>query len=63
MGVVPTGKPALSRVTPIAFDGKLSLSKVAIETGRTHQIRVHMAHLRSKAEESKWRGTSNSINI
>jgi len=27
------------------FDGKYSLVKVTIETGRTHQIRVHMAHL------------------
>lgn len=27
------------------FSGKFSLVKVAIETGRTHQIRVHMAHL------------------
>jgi 23S rRNA pseudouridine1911/1915/1917 synthase len=27
------------------FDNRFSLVKLAIETGRTHQIRVHMAHL------------------
>lgn len=27
------------------FDNKFSLVKITIETGRTHQIRVHMAHL------------------
>ena len=36
-----SGKRALSFVHTIAFDGKLSLAQVKIETGRTHQIRVH----------------------
>ncbi len=35
-----------STVQPLAFDGKLSLNRISIETGRTHQIRVHLAHLR-----------------
>jgi hypothetical protein len=38
----PPGKPAVSHVKTIAFDGKLSAALVRIETGRTHQIRVHM---------------------
>ena len=45
-GVVPLaegGRPARSSMTPLAFDGTLSLNKVTIETGRTHQIRVHMS--------------------
>jgi len=36
------GRRALSMVDTIAFDGKLALAKVRIETGRTHQIRVHL---------------------
>jgi 23S rRNA pseudouridine1911/1915/1917 synthase len=37
-----SGRRALSYVDTLAFDGKLSLAKVRIETGRTHQIRVHL---------------------
>lgn len=36
------GRNALSFVDTLAFDGKLSLAQVRIETGRTHQIRVHL---------------------
>jgi 23S rRNA pseudouridine1911/1915/1917 synthase len=36
------GRRALSYVDTIAFDGKLGLVQVRIETGRTHQIRVHL---------------------
>lgn len=37
------GKPALTRVTPVSVSGKKSLVLVEIPTGRTHQIRVHLA--------------------
>ena len=37
-----TGRRALSFVDTLAFDGKLSVVQVRIETGRTHQIRVHL---------------------
>jgi 23S rRNA pseudouridine1911/1915/1917 synthase len=40
--VSKTGRRALSYVDTLAFDGKLSLVQVRIETGRTHQIRVHL---------------------
>jgi 23S rRNA pseudouridine1911/1915/1917 synthase len=36
------GQRALSFVDTLAFDGKLSFVQVRIETGRTHQIRVHL---------------------
>jgi 23S rRNA pseudouridine1911/1915/1917 synthase len=41
------GKFALSHVRTIAFDGKLSAALVRIETGRTHQIRVHLKERRT----------------
>jgi 23S rRNA pseudouridine955/2504/2580 synthase len=40
-----TGKDAVSHFKPVQFFGKkASLVEVALETGRTHQIRVHAAH-------------------
>jgi 23S rRNA pseudouridine955/2504/2580 synthase len=40
-----SGKDAISRFRPVQFFGKqASLVEVALETGRTHQIRVHAAH-------------------
>mmetsp|Transcript_10509 Transcript_10509/g.13651 ORF Transcript_10509/g.13651 Transcript_10509/m.13651 type:complete len:390 (-) Transcript_10509:107-1276(-) len=41
------GKLAISNVDTLSFDGQLSLAKVQIETGRTHQIRVHLSHRRT----------------
>ena len=39
------GKPALTRVTPDEVQGKKSKVRIEIDTGRTHQIRVHLAHV------------------
>ena len=36
------GKPAKSTVSPILVEGNKSKIKVVIESGRTHQIRVHL---------------------
>ena len=36
------GKEAISHVVPLMIEGKRSKIKVTIETGRTHQIRVHL---------------------
>lgn len=39
------GREAVSRFKTKACNGKLSLVNVILETGRTHQIRVHMKHV------------------
>lgn len=39
---VQAGRRAISLLDTVSFDGKLSLVQVRIETGRTHQIRVHL---------------------
>ena len=45
MAVVASGRPALSRYVCLASVPEASLVRVRIETGRTHQIRVHMASI------------------
>ena len=40
-----TGAPALTRYECLAFHQGLSLVQLRLETGRTHQIRVHMKYL------------------
>ena len=42
---VPGGKRAVTRWTTLQRQGSLALVEFVIETGRTHQIRVHAAHL------------------
>ena len=41
----PDGKRAVTRWTVLERHGPLALVEFVIETGRTHQIRVHAAHL------------------
>jgi len=43
MAVVEGGRPARTRVTPIERRGGHTLVQCDLDTGRTHQIRVHLA--------------------
>ncbi|HEY9855658.1 MAG TPA: RluA family pseudouridine synthase [Stenomitos sp.] len=45
MAVVPGGRPALTHWRVLESFPDASLVEVTLATGRTHQIRVHMAHL------------------
>lgn len=39
------GRPAHTTFTPVAARGELTLADARLETGRTHQIRVHAQHI------------------
>jgi len=45
MAVAPSGRPAVSHYRVIERFQGLTHIEVALESGRTHQIRVHMAHI------------------
>ena len=42
-GVRDGGKRAVTHVRPLAYSERGSLAEIALETGRTHQIRVHLS--------------------
>lgn len=43
--VTPDGKPSVTHYTAVKGNSHRTLLCVILETGRTHQIRVHMAHI------------------
>ncbi len=44
MAVIASGRPAITRFRVVESLGPCSLLQVRLETGRTHQIRVHVEH-------------------
>ena len=45
MAVVSSGKPARTDVTVMAGDARVTAVRCLLHSGRTHQIRVHLAHM------------------
>jgi 23S rRNA pseudouridine1911/1915/1917 synthase len=45
MSVLPGGRPAVTHYRVLRDNGTVALLEVGLETGRTHQIRVHLSHL------------------
>ena len=45
MAVIAGGKPAISYFTPLQAGDKASWLEIELETGRTHQIRVHTRYI------------------
>ncbi len=53
------GKNALTRIYPISNNEKYSLLRINIDTGRTHQIRVHLKHIHHSIVGDKTYGIRN----
>ncbi|HEX6899428.1 MAG TPA: RluA family pseudouridine synthase [Thermoanaerobaculia bacterium] len=62
MAVLPGGRPARTRYRTLAAAAGISLLALDLETGRTHQIRVHLKHIGHPLVgdpvygEARWKG-------
>jgi len=59
-GVVDNGRPSLTRYEVLERFEFLTLVRVKLETGRTHQIRVHMTHINHPLFGDPYYGGRNS---
>ena len=59
MAVIPGGREAVTHVNVLERFGKYTLVECILETGRTHQIRVHMAYVNHSIAGDKAYGIKN----
>lgn len=59
MAVIPGGREAVTHVSVLERYGKYTLTECRLETGRTHQIRVHMAYVNHSIVGDKVYGIKN----
>ncbi|MCX7544041.1 23S rRNA pseudouridine(1911/1915/1917) synthase RluD [Marinicella gelatinilytica] len=62
MAVTPKGKPAITHYWPSEHFNHFTALRIQLETGRTHQIRVHMHHLDHPLVGDPVYGNKNRIN-
>ncbi|MCC8023345.1 MAG: RluA family pseudouridine synthase [Clostridiales bacterium] len=55
------GKPAVTHWAALAGDGAMTLLRIRLDTGRTHQIRVHFAHLGTPLLGDSLYGTASGL--
>lgn len=56
-----SSKSAITRIVPIHFDGEHTFIKAFPFTGRTHQIRLHLAHIGHTIENDFLYGVSDEV--
>ena len=64
MVVDPAGQPATTRYRVLGRDGGLTAVELTPRTGRTHQLRVHMAHLGCPIlGDARYRGGEGALHL
>jgi len=54
LGVTPSGRPSASHFKVLARGPGHHLAQIRLETGRTHQIRIHAAHIGHPLVGEEW---------